>query len=49
MVILEMIINDGKEMGGSVGWLMLLGIDVIIERLVKCLVKYLFSWEFWRY
>lgn len=27
-------------MGGSVGWLMLLGIDVIIVRLVKCLVKY---------
>lgn len=39
-MILETTTNDGKEMGGSAGRLMLPGTDVIIERAAKCLVKY---------
>lgn len=39
-MILETTTNDGKEMGGSAGRLMLPGTDVIIERPAKCLVQY---------
>lgn len=39
-VILETTTNDGKELCGSAGRLMLPGTDVIIERPAKCLVKY---------